>query len=377
GPLKDAQVKPGDVVLWDRSAGVVFEKLEAGGGSRFIIDEIPNATVSQIGGQERCVNELLSALTLNLVAPHIGAKYGLDGRQSILLWGPPGCGKTLLARVAVAEISRLSGRRCRFALVKPGQWESMWVGQTEENIRNFFQTLREIAEDDYVLVFFDEIESIGRIRGGVTSHHSDRFLAAFLAELDGFIGRGRVAIVAATNRKDLIDPALLERLSDIEIPVPRPDMAGARAIFRIHLTDSVPYRSNGCSPGETREHIIETIVSKFYSPNADNNLCTLRFRDGRTRTIAAREMASGRVIEQICRAARRKAAIRESQGGERGVCLRDVDDALGDAIERLASTLTISNAHAYLADLPQDVDVVAVEPIRGKVAREHDYLRVA
>jgi proteasome-associated ATPase len=377
GPLKGVALKSGDLVLWDRASCAICEKLEAGGGSRFLLEDTPSVPMSQVGGQDRCVQDLLSALKLSLAAPDMAVRYGLSGRQSILLWGPPGCGKTLLARVAATEIARLSRKQCRFALVKPGQWESMWVGQTEENIRNFFKSLREAAEDGFAVVFLDEIEAVGRIRGGVSAHHSDRFLAAFLAELDGFVGRGQVAIISATNRKDLIDPALLERLSDIEIQVRRPDLRGARAIIGIHLPDTIPYRSNGKSSGETREEIIETMVSRFYSPNGDNSVCTLRFRDGRMRTVAARQLASGRVLEQICRAAKRSAALREHLGGEPGICLRDTEDGLRDAIERLASTLTTRNVHAYLDDLPQDVDVVAVEPVGTKVSHEHRYLRTA
>src|SRR5437879_9175632 len=126
----------------------------------------------------------------------------------------------------------------------------------------------------------DEIESVGRIRGGSANQHADKFLAALLAELDGFTERTGIAIIAATNRKDLVDPALLERLSDIEIAVSRPDMRGARAIFDVHLPETLPP-----DPLDARDEIIETAVSRVFSPNADNALCTLHFRDGKTRTV--------------------------------------------------------------------------------------------
>lgn len=377
GPLRDHELKAGDLVLWDRASGAICEKLESGGASEYLLEDAPDTPKSRVGGLSRCLEELLPALTLSLVAPEMAIKYGLNGRVSILMCGAPGVGKTLMAQVAATEVEHLAGKKCKLAIVKPGQWESKWVGQTEENIRSFFRTCREAARDNFVVVFLDEIEAVGRIRGGVTGQHSDRSLAAFLAELDGFVNRGRVAIICATNRMDLIDPALLERLSDIVIHVPRPDVRGARAIFGIHLPESCPYGSNGMSSVDARDEIIESLVSQFYSPNGENSVCTLRFRDGRVRTVAARELASGRTFEQICRAARRSAAVREHFTGKAGICLRDAEDGLQEAIKRLASTLTTSNVRSYLEDLPQDVDVVAVEPVAGKVSNEHHYIRVA
>jgi ATP-dependent 26S proteasome regulatory subunit len=340
-------------------------------------DEVPDIGREQVGGQEANLETLLSTLTTILVAPDKAQLYGLGGRQSILMVGPPGCGKTLMARVAASEIARLSGKRCRFGVVKPAEWESPWVGETQQNIRNCFKALREAAQDGFAVLFLDEIEAVGRIRGSVIGHHSDKFLAALLAELDGFTDRGGVAIIAATNRKDMVDPALLERLSDVEIHVSRPDMRGARAIFQIHLPESLPYSPNGASAEDTRLEIIETAVSRFYSPNAENELCILRFRDGKTRTVTARELASGRIFEQICRAARQAAFLRDVRGGEPGLRVADIENAVSHAMKRLASTLSLRNVHAYLSDLPQDVDVVSVEPVVRKVSRPHRYLHAA
>jgi SpoVK/Ycf46/Vps4 family AAA+-type ATPase len=261
-------------------------------------------------------------------------------------------------------------------VVKPGEWEDPFVGVTQQKIRNCFDALRRASEMGMVLLFLDEIETIGRIRGGLAAHHADKFLGALLAEIDGFADRSNVAIITATNRKDLVDPALLERLSDVEISVRRPDMAGAREIFGIHLPKTIPYSSNGTTSGEARQQIIDAAVARFYSPNADNGLCQLRLRDGKTRTIVARELASGRCIEQVCRAARVQAYNRDASGGEAGLRLTDMESALSDAMEKLASTLTRANVHAYISDLPQDVDVVSVEPIIRKVQRSYRYLNL-
>jgi len=370
--LNGVELAPGDQLLWDRVAGIAFEKLDRPAERRFLLDEVPEIGREQIGGQEENLELLLSVLTSVLVDPAKATCYGLGGRQTAILVGPNGVGKTLLVRIAASEVTRLSGRRCRFAVVKPAEWESPWVGETQRNIRECFKGLREAAADGCAILFLDEIEAVGRTRGSVVGHHSDKFLAAFLAELDGFEGRGNVAIVAATNRKDLLDPALLERLSDTEIHVRRPDRRGARAIFRIHLPESLPFAT-----GVTRDEIVDAAAARFYSPNASNELAVLRFRDGKARTILAHELGSGRTYEQICRAARRAAFLRDVRGGERGLTLADVEDAVAQAFERLASMLTPHNARAYLSDLPQDIDVVSAEPIVRRVGRPHRYLNAA
>lgn len=377
GALQTVELTSGDQVRWDRTAWMAFEKIEHGAGQRFLLNEVPIIGRERVGGQDASLEALLSALTATLVAPDKAARYGLGGHRTVLMIGPPGCGKTLMVRVAAAEVMRLSGQRCRFGVVKPAEWESPWVGETQQNIRNCFKALREAAADGCAVLFLDEIESVGRIRGGSGGHHSDKFLAALLAEIDGFTERTGIAIIAATNRKDLVDPALLERLSDIEITVRRPDMRGAKAIFEIHLPEALPYHTNGSATWETRRDIIEAAVSRFYSPNAENELCTLRFRDGKTRTVVARELASGRMFAQVCRAACQAAFLRDVRGGEAGVRVGDMDGAVSEAMERMASTLTLRNAHAYLSDLPQDVDVVSVEPIVRRVPRPQHYLNAA
>ena len=376
GTLKPVSLETGDIVRWDRSAWIAFEKIERAKGRSYFLDEVPDVRPDQVGGQRAVLDSLLAALTTTLVAPDTAKIYGLGGRCSILLIGPPGCGKTLMARVAAAEIARITGRKCRFAVVKPSEWEDPYVGVTQQNIRNCFHALREAARDGLAVLFLDEIESVGRIRGSSVGHHSDKFLAAFLAEMDGFSGREGVAVIAATNRKDLMDPSILERISDVELVVNRPNMRGAREIFEIHLPQSLPFSPNGYQAVATRREIAERAVSRLYSPNAGNEVCVVKFRDGKTRTVAAHELMSGRTIEQICRAARQAAFLRDVRSKERGLRAEDIDTAVADAIQRLSTLLTPRNAHAYLADLPQDIDVVAVEPIVRRVTHEHRYLNV-
>ena len=176
------------------------------------------------------LNRVLTSLKTRLVSPEMASLYQVDGETGILLVGPPGCGKTLIVRVVCSEISRTNGKKCRFAVVKPAEWWDPYVGVTEKNIRNCFQALKDAADESGMAVLFlDEIESIGRTRGSAVGHHSDRFLNAFLTEMNGFEGRGNVAVIGATNRKDLCDPAVLDRFND-EVPVARPDGCGGTGI---------------------------------------------------------------------------------------------------------------------------------------------------
>ncbi len=373
-PLRHTALQRGDLVRWERGARMVLEKIESSAGKRHFLEDTPLVARESVGGQDESLDLLLSILTATLLDPASAALYRLGTRNSVLMIGAPGCGKTLMARVVAAEIARISGKRCRFAVVKPAEWESPWVGETEQNIRNCFSALREATADGFCIIFLDEIESIGRTRGHAVGFHSDKSLAALLAELDGFGGRDGIAVIAASNRKDLIDPALLSRLSDFEIQVRRPTMDAARAIFAIHLAEDLPYSPNGAAAARTRDELIDAAVSRWYAPNADNHLCTVRFRDAKERRIEARELASGRTFEQVCRSARWSAFRRHAAGGPPGLQVTDIEDAISDTFARLASTLTRENLRAHLDDVPQDVDVVAVQPIARKVARPRQFL---
>jgi len=376
--LANCQLRKGDLVRWGRQVGLAFETVEQPRKDDFLLSEVPNVTADQIGGQDGNIETLHTTVILPMMSPVEAKAYGINGARAVLMVGPPGCGKTLMARFLAAETGRISGRQCRFGVVKPAQWWSPYVGQTEANIRASFQALREAA-DQYgaAVLFMDEIESTGRIRGAGGGHHSDRFLACLLAELDGFQSRGNTAIVSATNRKDLVDPGLLDRLGEVELTVGRPGLEAARRIFEIHLADWYPYRENGFSAAETRQEMIETAVSRFYSPNSDNEICRLVFRDGSTRPVPARELASGRIFAQICTEARQQAFARSVSGGERGLAVPDIEHAVSKAIDRLATTLTPENCRFYLADLSRDLDVVDVESSQPRTVRTHRYLNAA
>ncbi len=373
--LSDADLSRGDLVRWERSAELALEKMPAGDESaEFLMDSVPDIPLSAVGGHGSALRGLIDVLVGYLMEPELAHRYGISGQRTCLLVGPPGCGKTLMCRAAAAEISRMTGRPCSFGVVKPGGWENPYVGVTERKIRECFRALRKATEKGPALLVLDEVETVGRIRGGLTGRHADKALGALLAEVDGFEDRDNVAIVAATNRKDLMDEALVSRLGETEIQVPRPHASGAREIFNIHLPLDAPVNPNGSAARQTRRDIVETAVSLLYSPNAEKELCELHFRDNSTRRVSASDLLSGREIKQICFRACQTAYLREVRGGSPGVTTNDMRDAIAETLKKLRTTLTVRNAHAYLPDLPEDMDVVDVRVIDQKVDRPHRYI---
>ena len=372
-----SELKEGDLVRWDPNLRMAFEKLADNSGEEHVLKEISTEMDrSRIGGQDYNLDKLISVLSIPFVDLEMSQKFDLSGENTIALVGPPGVGKTLMLNVAMSEIYRLSGQRCLFAEVKPGAFESEWHGVTGRNIREFFAYCRRAAETTPVVIYMDEAENNGRVRGIRTNVHGDKAATAIMREVEGLIGRGNVAIVIATNRPDLLDPALKQRFSEQQVFVGRPGIEAAREIFAIHLKESLPYSPNGAHAAATRSEMIETAVSRFYSCGPETDLCTLKFRDGSTRTIKARELASGRTFAQISKAARILARERAIRGGDCGLRVSDVENAVSDAIYKLSTDLSPANCHANLADLPQDIDVVAVQPIVRKVTRPQRYMTI-
>jgi ATP-dependent 26S proteasome regulatory subunit len=373
GVLAGKELQPGDQVLWRRDVGMAYEIVPVESTPSFIsLEEILDTPPRPLGGLQDTLRRITSMFTLSFVAPELAARYGVsDFNKSLLFDGPPGTGKTSAARHIAYHVAQKTGVACRFASVNGAELESPWVGETQRNVRQLFQSLNEY--DGPAILYIDEVEAIARHRGEMTGHHSDKFLSQWLTCLDGFKRRDRVAVIASTNRKDLVDPALLERISGVAVHIGRPSRDGAREIFEIYLPESVPFHGNGRAPSATRRGVIDSAVARMFDPNADTDVAVVRFRDGRSRSVAARELVSGRLIEQISQAARQQAFERHAGGGEEGVSHRDIEEAVADAIERLATTLTVRNVRHYVTDLPQDVDVVAVDPVRRKV-RRHRYL---
>lgn len=367
--------RAGDIVRYDPAARLALENIpqdETGG--EFRLEALPDIPLSKVGGQKENFRKLISAMTLAITAPQTATRYGLNGMmRTIMLSGPPGTGKTHMVKVAGAHLQRITGRHCFLHVVKPGAWEDKYVGETQKRIRQTFQMMR--RHEGISLLFIDEIESIGRARGGLGNLLGDKFLGALLVELQGTESdtKTQLIVVAASNRPDMLDPAVMSRF-ELQLPVGRPDSRAAREIFEIHLPCDLPFHSNGHPGSVEREKMIDRAVSMFFAPNAIGPLAVIKFRDGTQRNIMPSDLISGRCIEQLCHAARQSAAFREVDGGDPGVTQHDLEEAVIEAQTNLGSSLTRHNIHQYLNDLRQDMEIVALEPVVRRVRKPYRFL---
>jgi proteasome-associated ATPase len=369
-PLATVALNPGDSLRCDRNAWVAFERIERSDGRHLFLEETPTVTFDHIGGLDAEIQRIKRALNVHVFHAATAQRYGLRRKGSILLCGPSGTGKTMIAKAIANWLASVSpAGRSRFMYIKPSALHSMWYSQSEANYREAFAIARKAGEENPLIpciLFFDEVDSVGLARGGALSHVADRVLTAFMAELEGLSGRGNVVVVAATNRHSALDPALLRpgRLGDLILDIPRPKRQAAGEIFSRHLPAAVPYARNG--HGEdwpaTREQILQTALSRLYGPNADNEVATLVFRDGKRRVVRAADLISGAMIANIANGALERACFRHIETGEEGLRYEDVARAIDEELDAAARTLTPSNCRLHLADLPQDMDVVSVEP---------------
>ncbi len=387
--LRGSPLRAGDLVRWDRSLWMAFEKVERSRGTHLFLEDTPAETFDAIGGLDIQIDELLRTLRLHLEHQAVARKYGLRPKGSVLLAGPPGNGKTLMARALANWTARVSrSGHARFMNVKPASLHSMWYSQSEANYREAFRVAREAgaSEPDVpVVMFFDEVDTIGAARGESLLRVDDRVLTAFMTELDGLESRGNVLVVAATNRPDALDPALLRagRLGDLVLTIPRPNRSAAREILAKHLDPGIPYAASGeggAAGGDGaagRQGLIEAAVARIYAPNGLGELAALMLRDGTRRAVTARDLVSGAAIAKIARAAVERACAREVDTGEAGLRSSDLLAAVDAEFESAARALTPANCRRNLEDLPQGVDVVRVDTPRRATRRAYRTLQVA
>ncbi len=384
GDAARAEWKPGDLARWERSLYVVTERIPPSEGNGMWLEETPRETFDDVGGLGAEVEKIRVNLRLEVERSDIARKYGLRRLRCILLYGPPGTGKTLLARATANWLATISGDgKSRFIHVRPGEFATMWYGETERRWRQCFRVAREAAERDPdipVVIFLDEVDAVAARRGRSVTAADDRVVCAIASELDGFQERRNVCVIAATNRPDVLDPALTRpggRFGDLSLAIPRPKMQAAREILRRHLPAGVPCAVPGLAGDEARGALLDAVLSKTYAPNAMGEIARITFRDGSRRAIHPRELVSGASLAKIVQTAIQAAALREMAGGGEGIRCEDLLSATEEEIDRSTALLTPSNIRAYLEDVPEDLDVVSVAPVRRKVRKVHRYLHVA
>jgi proteasome-associated ATPase len=362
--LEGVELKKGDLVGFDRDgARLAYVKVQPPGKEDLFFENTPPDRFEELGGLDAEIARLQWVVRFRLQHEGLTAKYRLKAKRGILLEGPPGNGKTKLARCLARFVADLTpAGECRFMAIAGSSDYSMWLGQSEQRLIARFEAARELATRGGVpvVMFFDEIDAIGRRRGtDLGSGAPDRILATLLSQLDGVQAITNLIVVGATNRADVLDPGLIRpgRLGDIKIRIPAPNRAAAQAILGRYL-EGLPVE------GDARA-LAQALLSRLYSERGEYaELATVTLRDGRKVTVRGRDLVSGAVLENVVRVAAEVAADREARTGAAGVTEDDLAQALDRELRGAAVLLTPANVRGHVSRLPGDVDPVAVEVLQ-------------
>ncbi|WP_433962016.1 proteasome ATPase [Ilumatobacter fluminis] len=327
--IRGVRLRAGDMLRLDPRSNMLLEKLPRPEVEDLLLEEVPDISYADIGGLDDQIEEIADAVELPFLHQDLFAEHRLPAPKGILLYGPPGCGKTLIAKAVANSLAKKvadkmgEGKgRSYFINIKGPELLNKYVGETERQIRLVFQRAREKSEEGWpVIVFFDEMDSMFRTRGsGISSDMESTIVPQLLAEIDGVEGLRNVIVIGATNREDLIDPAILRpgRL-DVKIKIERPSAAAATAIFARYLTDEIPIME-----GEDVPAMIDRTVEEMYRDDDANRFLEVTYQNGDKEVLYYKDFASGAMIENIVRRAKKLAIKRVISGGTRGVCADDL-----------------------------------------------------
>ncbi|MCH8038800.1 MAG: proteasome ATPase [Nitrospinae bacterium] len=341
-PLLNEHLSVGDHLLFDARSGYVIEKLPKAEMEELVIEEVPNVGYGDVGGLDKELEQVTDAVELPFLYPQLFAEHKLTPPKGVLLYGPPGCGKTLIAKAVANSIAKklghLSGKEVRsyFLHVKGPELLNKYVGESERQIREVFAKARDkAAKGNPVIVFFDEMDALFRTRGsGISSDMESTIVPQFLAEIDGVESLHNVIVIGASNRQDLIDPAVLRpgRL-DVKIKIPRPEKQGAKDIFGKYLTPDLPYAKeeldrHGGDPSVMVAHLIEITAEAMYAVTEENRFLEVTYANGEKEMLHFKDFSSGALIEGIVSRAKKMAVKRTIGTGERGIREEDLIRAM-------------------------------------------------
>jgi proteasome-associated ATPase len=342
--LRDVKLRGGDAVLLDLRSNLLIEKLIRQEAEELILEEVPDISYADVGGLDSQIEAITDAVELPYLHRALFNDYDLPAPKGILLYGPPGCGKTLIAKAVanslsqkVAELTGNRNVRSYFLNIKGPELLNKYVGETERQIRVVFQRAREKAEEGVpVIVFFDEMDSLFRTRGtGISSDMESTIVPQLLAEIDGVESLRDVIVIGATNREDLIDPAILRpgRL-DVKIKIERPDLEAASQIFQRYLHPGLPLDEHevrelgGGDAAKAVQAMIEETVAHMFRVDDENRFLEVTYQGGDKEVLYFKDFASGAMIENIVRRAKKIAVKREIAEQGRGLRRADLVDSI-------------------------------------------------
>jgi proteasome-associated ATPase len=343
-PLRHEKLKVGDHILFDPRTNYGFEKLPKSSVEEVVLEEIPDITYENIGGLGEQIEILRDSVELPYIYPDVFADHQLAPPKGILLYGPPGCGKTLIAKAVANSLAKSIEQRTGkdttpyFLNVKGPELLNKYVGETEHKLREVFKKAREKASEDVpVVIFFDEMDSLFRMRGsGISSDMEATVVAQFLSEIDGVESLNNVIVIGASNRQDLIDPAVLRpgRL-DLKIKVNRPDAEAAREIFSKYLTADLPFHESTMAkhdndPQKAAGSMIKETIRRMYETTEENKFLEVTYAKGEREIFYFKDFASGAMIENIVARSKKKAVKRFIENQERGIKLDDIIESVND-----------------------------------------------
>lgn len=333
-PLLDITIRPGDALLLEPRSGYVYEVVPKSEVEELVLEEVPDIDYDKIGGLGDQIELIRDAVELPYLHPDLFKEHELRPPKGILLYGPPGCGKTLIAKAVanslakkVAEVTGQPTGKSYFLNIKGPELLNKYVGETERHIRLVFQRAREKAsEGTPVIVFFDEMESLFRTRGsGVSSDVENTIVPQLLAEIDGVEGLENVIVIGASNREDMIDPAILRpgRL-DVKIKIERPDAEAAKDIFAKYLTPSLPLHADDLAEHtgskEAAAHaMIQSVVERMYTESEENRFLEVTYANGDKEVLYFKDFNSGAMIQNIVDRAKKMAIKAFLEQGQKGL----------------------------------------------------------
>ncbi|MFD9895355.1 proteasome ATPase [Amycolatopsis sp. NPDC058986] len=344
--LAEQTLKPGDSLLVDSKAGYAYERVPKAEVEDLVLEEVPDVRYEDIGGLTRQIEQIRDAVELPFLHADLYQEYQLRPPKGVLLYGPPGCGKTLIAKAVANSLAKKVAEargdsadgKSYFLNIKGPELLNKFVGETERHIRLIFQRAREKAsEGTPVIVFFDEMDSIFRTRGsGVSSDVETTIVPQLLSEIDGVEGLENVIVIGASNREDMIDPAILRpgRL-DVKIKIERPDAEGAKDIFSKYLAEGLPIHADdlaefGGDHKATFDAMIQHTVERMYEESDDNRFLEVTYANGDKEVLYFRDFNSGAMIQNIVDRAKKSAIKSVLETKQPGLRVQHLLDAIVD-----------------------------------------------